>query len=410
MSIPRAPGPKSATGFWLDDSRHHAWLKANAARQFTFFAASLRKGPGFYNLADNGAPLPDNTQELITTTRLVHSYALAKHVGYAGADRMIDHGMAYLKSHHHDPVHGGYIWSLKGDSIVEGKKLAYGHAFVLLAAASAKMAGHPDASAMLADVSEVLEQRFWEDEAGLFADEWERNWTPFSTYRGMNANMHAVEALLTAFEATGQRDYLQRAGRILDFFTNKIAPAAGWRLPEHYTQTWETDRSYAGDPMFRPAGTTPGHSFEMGRLLLQHWDLCGRPEDGAPKRARHLIETALNDAWREDGGFAYTLDFEGRIGVAARYWWPVTEAIGALASLIKLERRAADEIWYRRLWHFANAHFIDHQHGGWFPEIDDSGAATNTIFKGKPDIYHAAQACIFPQAKGLSNQIKELGA
>ncbi|HIP23927.1 MAG TPA: AGE family epimerase/isomerase [Rhodobacteraceae bacterium] len=405
-----APGSESATGFWLDDSGHHAWLKENAEQQFAFFSASLRNGHGFHVLDENGRPLPDNTQELITTTRLVHSYALAKQVGYADADRIIDQGMAYLKSHHHDPVHGGYVWSLDGDTIVEGQKLAYGHAFVLLAASSAKMAGHPGADALLADVSEVLDQHFWEESAGLFADEWNRDWSPFSTYRGMNANMHGLEALLTAFEATKQSVYLQRAGRILSFFTGKIAPAEGWRLPEHFTKAWVPDRAYAGDPMFRPAGTTPGHSFEMGRLLLQYWDLCERPESDAPKRARQLIETALADAWREDGGFVYTLGLEGRVGVSTRYWWPVTEAIGALASLIKLDRRAADEIWYRRLWHFANSHFIDHERGGWFPEIDESGAATHTIFKGKPDIYHAVQACIFPQAKGLSNQIQELSA
>ena len=196
---------------------------------------------------------------------------------------------------------------------LDGRKLAYGHVFVLLAGASAKMAGHPDADALISDVSATLDQHFWDDEHGLFIDEWNRDWTPFSTYRGMNANMHGVEAMLTAFEATGQEVFLNRAGRILDFFTRKIAPDHNWRLPEHYTADWQVDPTYAGDPMFRPAGTTPGHSFELGRLLLQYWDLIGRPEDSSPTHARRLIEQALTDAWDwERGGLAYTLDLRRR--------------------------------------------------------------------------------------------------
>lgn len=86
----------------------------------------------------------------------------------------------------------------------------------------------------------------------------------------MNANTHATEAFLSAYEATGSRLFLGRAGRILDFFTGQIAPAHGWRLPEHYRSDWTVDADYEGNPMFRPKGTTPEHSFELGRRLLQY--------------------------------------------------------------------------------------------------------------------------------------------
>ena len=159
--------------------------------------------------------------------------------------------------------------------------------------------------------------------------------------------------------------------------------------------------------MFRPAGTTPGHSLEMGRLLLQHWDLSGRPETDAPARARRLIEQALQDAWRPDGGLAYTLHQGGAIAIPDRYWWPVTEGIGALAALIKLGTEGGsgdDETWYRRLWAFADARLVDHERGGWFPELDDTGTPTGRQFQGKPDIYHALQADLFPLTPGLSRQ------
>lgn len=395
-------GPADAQGFWIDDARHRAWLGAQSESQLRFFAASAGDEPGFSLLDHGGEALGSDVQELHATTRMIHAYSLGHARGYQGADRIIDRGMSYLASHHKDPVHGGYFWALSDKGVHDERKLAYGHVFVLLAASSAKIAGHPEADALLADIAEVLDQRFWEEDAGLFSDEWNRDWTPFSTYRGMNANMHGVEALMAAYEATGEALFLDRAGRILDFFVLQMAPQNAWRLPEHYTNNWQIDRSYAGNHMFRPAGTTPGHAFELGRLALQHWDLTGRPANGAPQAARNLIERALADAWLPEGGLAYTLDFEGKVADGSRFWWPVTEAIGAMAALIVMDRNPVDEIWYRRLWAFADAHFIDHARGGWYPAIDDQGQPTSSIFTGKPDIYHSLQACLLPLAGRLS--------
>ena len=69
--------------------------------------------------------------------------------------------MEFLWNGHRDATNGGYVWGVGGDD----RKQAYGHAFVLLAASSAKLVGHPDADRLLADVTEVLKTRFWEDEA-----------------------------------------------------------------------------------------------------------------------------------------------------------------------------------------------------------------------------------------------------
>lgn len=398
-----------STDLLLMQPDHRRALERDAARLFEFFRASLGTGPGFHTLGDDGTPLSDTVQELHTTTRLVHSYALGAMAGLPGAQEIVDQGMDYLWHHHRDTVHGGYVWSCDGEDIADGTKLAYGHVFVLLAASSAMMAGHADARRLFDDIAEVLETRFWDDDHGLFSDEYTRDWTPFSTYRGMNANMHGVEALLAAFEATGETVFLERAGRILDFFMHRVAPAHEWRLPEHYTEHWEPDLAYAGNPMFRPAGTTPGHSFEMARLTLHHWDLGGRQDDRAPVAARAVLDRALTDAWDETrGGIVYTLGHDGAPDSTARYWWPVTEALAALAMFLKLEALAEDDACYRRLYAFADAHFIDHENGGWFPEIDDTGRPTATQFKGKPDIYHALQADLFALSDGLSRHAESL--
>ena len=389
--------------FLLDESAHRAWLWSDALNQFAFFRNSLNPAGGFCVLSHDGQPLDSPVQELHTTTRLVHSYALGKLAGIENTDTLINHGIEHLWNTHRDPDQGGYFWSIDISLPKDDRKLAYGHVFVLLAGASAKIAGHPEADRLIADVSAVLDQYFWEEDAGLYCDEWNRDWTPFSDYRGMNANMHGVEALLTAFEATGNDIYLTRAGRILDFFIRKIAPQENWRLPEHYTSDWSIDRNYSGNPMFRPSGTTPGHSFELARLLLQYHDLRSSLNGEVIATSRKLVYQALSDAWHADrGGLVYTLNFDGTQANASRYWWPVTEAIGVLACLIKLDPQPQDDRWYRQLWDFALAHFVDHTAGGWFPEIDSSNRPCATQFTGKPDIYHSVQAVLFPLTQGVS--------
>ena len=129
-----------AEGFWLDHAEHRSWLTAQSTAQLNFFRSSMATGPGFCLLDHDGTPLATAEQELHTTTRLVHSYSLARSSGAKGAAEVVDHGMSYLKSHHNDPIHGGYFWALKGDQVSDDRKLAYGHMFVLLAAATAKMA------------------------------------------------------------------------------------------------------------------------------------------------------------------------------------------------------------------------------------------------------------------------------
>ena len=43
-----------------------------------------------------------------------------------------------------------------------------------------------------------------------------------------------------------------------------------------------------------------------------------------------------------------------------------------------------------------NDHVLDRRFGGWIPELDSSLAPVNRVFTGKPDLYHAVQACIIP--------------
>jgi sulfoquinovose isomerase len=393
MTLPAAPP------FWRARPAHRRWLAAEADSLLAFYEPDLiDPSGGFANLDARGRPLAsDRVRPLHETTRMVHCFAIAHLLGRPGAADIVDHGMKAIRERHRDSRHGGYFWSFDDDGPRERDKLAYGHAFVLLAAASAKCVGHPDADALLADVAEILETRFWDKAHGASAEEFRDDWTPFSDYRGQNANMHLTEALMAAFEATSDRGFLAKAESIADLILRRSAAAYDWRVPEHYRADWTVDRDYKGSDMFRPYGVTPGHSLEWTRLALQLWALGCRRLAWLPDAARGLFARALAEGWdKTRGGVYYTLEWSGAPRVRDRLWWPVCEGIGAATFLGALEGGAEVEAWYRSLWDFAARHVIDRRNGGWLPQLDDSLKPVAGYFVGKPDLYHALQACLIP--------------
>ena len=403
--MPAAPAPPAsphaAGPSWVTLAPHRLWLLQQAESLFAFFERhSIDPRGGFHPLDDAGQPLPPDRRPvrgLHATTRMVHCYAIARLMGRPGADAIIDHGMAFLWHGHRDPVHGGYFWAIGDNGPADDSKQAYGHAFVLLAASSAKLAGHPDADRLLTDITTLLEERFWDEAHGAAREQFGRDWRIPDGYRGQNANMHLTEALMAAFEATGDSLFLRRAERIAALIVQRHAAANGWHIPEHYDSQWQPNRSYDGDQTFRPYGTTPGHSLEWTRLLLQLWELGGRALPWLPEAARALFAAAIADGWdRAGGGFHYTLDWDRTPRIADRYFWPVCEGIGAAAFLNAIDGDPLYEIWYRRIWDFAATWLIDRAHGGWHAQLDADNRPNASLFRGKPDLYHAVQACLIP--------------
>ena len=80
---------------------------------------------------------------------------------------------------------------------------------------------------------------------------------------------------------------------------------------------------------------------------------------------------------------------------------------GAAAWLAADDSDPFYETWYRRIWGFCNTHLVDHTLGGWHHELDGDLKPHHGFFTGKPDIYHALQACLIPlyPAKGSLTKV-----
>jgi sulfoquinovose isomerase len=382
---------------WPKSDFHKIWLMGQANQLFDFFQfRAINPQGGFYELGTKGQ-VAGHTRELHATTRMVHCFAIGHLLGRPGAADVVDHGLNYIWNAHRDQKHGGYVWSLNNDGIKDGTKQAYGHAFVLLAASAAKCVGHPLADKLLADVTEVLDTRFWEKTIGAQMEEFAQDWSVISNYRGQNSNMHLTESLMAAFEATADASYLRKAESIASLIIGKHAASLGYRVAEHFDENWNVDLEYAGSSVFRPAGTTPGHALEWARLLLQLWQLGARKLEWLPNAAAQLFRTAIEHGWdHTQGGFYYTLDWNNKPALAQKLWWPATEGIGAAAFLAAHNDDPFYGQWYQRIWDFSNRYFIDHKNGGWHPELGEDLKPTQNFFNGKPDIYHALQACLIP--------------
>ncbi|RKS69327.1 mannose/cellobiose epimerase-like protein (N-acyl-D-glucosamine 2-epimerase family) [Motilibacter peucedani] len=379
---------------FLRTPEHRAELAAEADRLLEFAAHSVHPDGGFGWLGDDGALLLERPVELWVTCRMTHVAALGLLMGHVACAELVDVGVAALTGRLRDAEHGGWFASVGPDGPVKTDKESYGHAFVLLAASSALAAGRPGAQELLTDAIEVHDAHFWDAAEGLVVDVWNRDWTELEPYRGVNANMHTVEAFLAVADVTGDAAYRERAARI----TTRVlgwAAGNGWRIPEHFDPEWHPVPDYNRDSPahpFRPFGATIGHALEWSRLAL-HVDA------GLVASAQALFDGAVADGWAADGadGFVYTTDWEGRPVVRQRLHWVVAEGLAAAAALYSVTEDDRCSDLYAQWWEYARTHLIDLEHGSWRHELDEHNAPASTVWEGKPDVYHAFQAVLVPR-------------
>ena len=110
--------------------------------------------------------------------------------------------------------------------------------FCHLAACSGVLAKRPAAQSLLEEALATYDKYFWNETEGLSCDTWNTEFTELDPYRGVNANMHTVEAFLAAADAIGDEKYRVRAGRIIDHVIS-WAKNNSWRIPEHFYSNWE---------------------------------------------------------------------------------------------------------------------------------------------------------------------------
>lgn len=390
--------------YCIDTQENRDFLREIRERLFVFGHRFPSPGGSSWYLGDDGTPWTEKNREAYVTCRMAHVYSIASLMGHEGSEALVDAAVKGLRGELRDKEHDGWYEGLTpGGGHLSGKQ-CYAHAFVILAGTSAYLAGRPEAEELLQEALEVYDRYYWNEEEGLSCDNWNTEFTVMDDYRGLNANMHSVEAFLAVADAAGKEEYRVRAGRIIDHVLD-WAKDNHWRIPEHYTKDWEPDleknREKPDDP-FKPYGATPGHGLEWARLITQ-WALSTYKEDEEGmlpyiNAAEELFRRAVKDAWNADGapGICYTTGWDGKPIVHERMHWTLAEGINTAAVLYHVTKKQEYADAYAAFMQYLDEKVLDHVNGSWFHQMDQNNQVTGTVWPGKPDIYHALQATLSP--------------
>jgi len=385
------------------DFRSEPFLRGHIEQTMAFYhPRAIDPAGGFFHyFKDDGTVYDRVHRHLVSSTRFVVNYALAAiEFGRDDYREIARHGLRYLREVHRNPYTGGYAWTILDEQPDDHTNHAYGVAFVLLAYASALKAGIGEAAPWLEETWQLLEEHYWDADAGLYRDEADAAWH-FSDYRGQNANMHMCEAMLAAHQATHELRYLERALTLADHMTRRQAALAGGLVWEHYDRHWAIDWDYHRDDpkhLFRPWGFQPGHQTEWAKLLLileRELARYGRTEDWLLPTATHLFDTALLRAWDDQhGGICYGFAPDGSVCDDDKYFWVQAESLAAAALLHARTGLARYDEWYGRIWAYAWEHFVDHHYGAWYRVLtrDNRKLSDEKSPAGKTD-YHTMGAC-----------------
>ena len=389
--------------YQIDTAENKAFLKDIRNGLLSFGHQFPSPGGGSYYLGDDGTPWKERSRETWITSRMAHVYSIGSFLGHAGSEDLADAALKGLTGELHDDINGGWYAGLTCDGAILPTKQCYAHAFVILAASSGLLADRPAAKALLQEALDTYDLRFWNEEEGLSCDTWNTEFTVLDDYRGLNANMHTVEAFLAAADVLEDEMYRGRCGRIID---NVLvwAKENNWRIPEHFSKSWVADlecNAEKPDDPFKPYGATPGHGMEWARLITQ-WALSTYATAEEAKAyieaAENLYNRAVSDAWNADGapGVAYTTDWNGKPVVHDRMHWTLAEAINTTAVLYRVpgNQKYADE--YAEFMAYLDDKVLDHVNGSWYHQLDQNTNLLGTVWPGKSDLYHALQATLIP--------------
>lgn len=400
-------GGLMAKMYEYDSEENRGYLKSLRDELLSFGKRFPSEGGSSYYLGDDGTPWTDRPRETWITCRMAHVYSIGKMLGFSDGEALAESAIQGISAELYDKKSGGWYAGITAKGDILPDKQCYAHAFVILAGTSGVLANIKGAKELLDRALAIYDEKFWDDEEGLAVDTYSTDFSILSDYRGLNANMHTVEAFLAVADAISDEKYRVRAGRIIDRVIG-WARENNWRIPEHFTKEWKPDLECNIDnkaDQFKPYGATPGHGIEWARLITQ-WATSTYKDDEkneAPyiDAAKKLYNTAIEDAWCREGkpGIAYTTDWDGNPIVKDRMHWTLAEAINTSSVLYKVtgDSKFADD--YAAFMDYLDNDVHDKENGSWYHQLDENNNLIGTVWPGKSDLYHAFQSTLIPYSE-----------
>ena len=319
---------------------------------------------------------------LVSQCRLVYNFARGYEVfgegGFADAARR---GLEALEIYFRAGP-GLYRWAVTGAGAAADASLdSYGHAFVVLAlATAARVFGDAGLADAAVETWRAVSATFTDSHGGLV---WKAN-DPAGPACSQNPMMHTFEALIALAPADPTGEALAGARTVLTFARSLSGFEAGM-LIEQYTPRWQ--------PAEHGAIVDLGHAFEWAFLLSEWAVLTGDSE--ALSQGALFLRAGMEHGLDADGGVFASCDGDGRVVSAEKGLWQQCEAIRALSRYAARHDGPGAGAALGRALSYYQGRFVDMEYGGVFagpPRLDKGDA-------WKLD-YHTVGMCLEVMAEG----------
>ena len=304
--------PGAALRRWLTDQALPTWATIGVDRQ----------SGGFFEAIDLQGRAVEAPRRTRVVARQTYVFATAARHGWmAGADALVDHGLAFLRQRLRRDD-GSFASSVRPDgTLADARFDLYEQAFALFAFAAARR-DRPDRAALHDEAAALLRalRAHWRHPQAGFEEA-----APRTLPLRSNPHMHLLEAALEWAEVAEPHDraiWVDLADELAQLCLAHFIDRESGALREHFDGDWQ--------PMPGASGRVvePGHQFEWGWLLMR-W--AARSGDGAAlAAAQRLIAIGEAHGVASARGVAVNaLDDTLRTTDANAKLWPQTERIKA---------------------------------------------------------------------------------
>jgi mannose-6-phosphate isomerase len=301
--------------------------------------------------ADRAAP-----RRIRVQARQIYCFAKAAQTGWYPQGREIAlKGLDYLLSKAKSPDgRPGFVHLLDRQGVaINLVRDTYDHAFVLLALATAYRLNE---DAQIRDEMEsllgFLDTGLRSPHGGFIEG------IPATLPRRQNPQMHLLEAMIAAFDATGDLAYQSRAGELFGLFIANLYDPQRQILGEYFEDDWSK---------IEPICVEPGHQAEWVWLLKGFERITNCPTG---RHRAGLLASALRYRDEATGCLLDEGNADGSIKKFTRRLWPQTEIAKAWLTQVEAgEQGAADEA--RNALVRLHRHYLSHPvRGGWYEQFD----------------------------------------
>jgi mannose/cellobiose epimerase-like protein (N-acyl-D-glucosamine 2-epimerase family) len=337
-----------------------------------------------------GSPIGRARRTTLVQARLTYVFSHAYHLsGDPSFGEAARHGLAFLVNTARAPDGGWFRAVSTEGATLDNARDTYDHAFVLFALAWYFRATQDASAIQLADATwQSMQERLADPRHGGFFEEFAPGRSELRLPRRQNPHMHLLEALLALHVATGEKNWLRRAGAIIDLFKRRYADPANGALIEFFSRDWL--------PMPGGQGNLrePGHQFEWVWLLHEYYRLS-RDESVLPYAQRLFAfgETfgiergAALDGQGLAGAVFDGVDAAGTLTAGTKLLWPQTEYVKALIARTEWQGDAAARAAIPRHLALIAEHFLKPDGATWHNQLARDGRPVSTATPARV-LYH----------------------